>query len=159
MCTVALSYYSRLCPNRQALFLFLRVLTLGGGQRQQRSTAQHRAGSSAGVAGGGDLAVLFLAALADFVVVSVCLVVVSFAVVGFVGPTGSVGAAGSVGCTGSVGPSGFVGGWGSVGPSGSVGGSGSPVPGTVRVTVCRLWLSPKGPGSKRKPASSSWAAV
>ncbi len=107
----------------------------------------------------GDLAVLFLAALADFVVVSVCLVVVSFAVVGSVGATGSVGAAGSAGCTGSVGPSGSLGGWGSVGPSGSVGGSGSPVPGTVRVTVCRLWLSPKGPGSKRKPASSSWAAV
>ena len=53
MCTVALSYYIRLCPNRQALFLFLRVLTLGGGQHQQRSTAQHCSGSSAGVAGGG----------------------------------------------------------------------------------------------------------
>ena len=63
---------------------------------------------------------------------------------GLCGATGSVGAAGSAGCTGSVGPSGSLGGWGSVGPSGSVGGSGSPVPGTVRVTVCRLWLSPKG---------------
>ena len=159
MCTVALSYYSRLCPNRQALFYFSVCLRLAAVSTS--SAAPHSSAPAVAPVWPveGDLAVLFLAALADFVVVSVCLVVVSFAVVGCVGTTGSVGAAGSVGCTGSVGPSGFVGGWGSVGPSGSVGGSGSPVPGTVRVTVCRLWLSPKGPGSKRKPASSSWAAV
>ena len=64
--TVALSYYIRLWPNRQALFLFLRVLTLGGGQRQQRSTAQQCAGSSAGVAGGGGFGCALFGGLGGF---------------------------------------------------------------------------------------------